>query len=321
MPTDTYNGSDCELRIGIMASATSDPTAWHTLEFMSLSLTPQRARKARNKLGSPRNNALDPIKPIAGFRRVMVDLVTDADSLQTPRLLRDLLGAPTTGAAVSSIYPHVWTSGAKVAALAALQLRTASGEIRVVRGLTLDALSVAVSGEQTQDFDLQWSLKGLSSDRIADWLSGTVAAVPAASPMYRAVFRVDGAAASNTLDAQWTYGRSLIEDVFLSTTADISGLRPGETGITGRARFRATAAAFDDLSEDDTVFAPDIQMLGVAASHVLKFEHPHAQLNSPPLSVPGGDIIERTVDWFGFQDADTPGVRITVNNSVASYAT
>lgn len=321
MPADTFYGSECEARIGIMADADTDPTAWHGFEFMSLTLNPQRARKARPKLGAPRNNPLDPIKPIPGFRRVMVDLVTDADSVQTPRLLRDLLGAPATGSAVSGIYPHVWTSGAKVAALAALQLKTASGEIRVVRGLTLDALSVAVSGEQTQDFDLQWSLKALESARVADWLSGTVTAIPAGAPMYRAVFRVDGAAASNTLDAQWTYGRSLIEDVFLSPTPDISGLRPGETGISGRARFRATAAAFDDLSEDDTVFAPDIQMLGVTADHLLTFTHPHAQLNSPPLSVPGGDIIERTVDWFGFQDASTPGVRITVNNDVASYAT
>lgn len=321
MPADTFYGSECEARIGIMADASTDPTAWHTFEFMSLTINPQRARKVRDKLGSPRNNPLDDIKPIAGFRRVMVDLVTDADSLQTPRLLRDLLGAPATGAAVSGIYPHVWASGAKVAALACLQLRTASGEVRVVRGLTLDALSVGVAGEQTQDFDLEWSLKGLTSERVADWLAGTVTAVPASSAIYRAVFRVDGAAATSTLDAQWAYSRSLVEDIFLSTTPDISALRPGKTGISGRARFRATAAAFDDLAEDDTVFAPDIQMLGVTAGHVIKFEHPHAQLNSPPLSVPGPDVIERTVDWFGFQDASTPGVRITVNNNVANYAT
>jgi len=320
MPNDTFYGSECEMRLGIMADRDTDPTDWQTLEFISATFTPQRERKPRPKLGSARQDPLDPIKPIKGFERLSADVVIDADSLQLPFWLRALVGAPTTTGPSTGIYTHLWASGAVTAALACIQVRTGDEEIRVYRGLTLGALSVQATGEQTEDFDIQLSLRGFTSARVADWLSGSVDTVPNASPISRTLFRVDGTAAENTLDASWSWDRQLVEDVFLSPTPHISGLRPGASGLTGRARFRAVASDFDVLEEDDTVFAPDLQMLGVAANHQIKFAHPHAQLSAPSLAIPGGDLIERSVDWFGFQDATTPGAKVTVINNVASYA-
>jgi hypothetical protein len=322
MPTDdVFYGADSEMRIGIMADANTDPTAWQTMEFIQATFSPQRERRVRAKLGSPRNNALDPIKPIPGFERLSADIVTDADSRQTPRWLRNLLGAPTTTGPSSGIYTHVFASGSKTAALCAIQVRTGAAEIRIYRGLTLGALSLQASGEQTRDYDLSYSMRGLSRARAADWLTGTVAAVPAEAPISRTLFRADGVAAANTLDAQWSWDRQLAEDVFLSPTARISGVRPNGGALTGRARFRAVGAAFDTIEEGDTIFAPDLQMLGVVASHEIKLEHPHAQLNAPPLAIGGPGLMERTFDWFGFQDASTPGARITIKNDVASFAT
>lgn len=321
MPNDIFYGSESELRLGIMADADTDPTAWHTLEFMSASFAVQRERRPRPKAGSTRHNPLDPIKPRAGFLRISADIVLDADTRQLARWLRDLVGAPATSGPAGSIYTHVWSSGATDVALAAIQVRTADDEIRVYRGLTLGAISLQATGEQTQDYDIQLSLRGMSRARVADWLTGTAAAVPTEAPVLRTVFRVDGTAADNTLDASWSWDRGITEDLFLSTTPEVSGLRPGPSALSGRAQFRAVGAAFDDLEEDDTVFAADLQMLGVETGHEIKLEHPQAQLNAPALTIPGAGLVERTVDWFGFQDAADPGARITIKNDVTSYAT
>lgn len=320
MPVDTFYGADCEFRIGHMADKDTDPTAWHKLQFMTMTQGQQRDRKARPKLGAGRHNALDPVKPIPGFFRTSSDLVVDADSRQLPRLLRDLLGAPATTGPVGGLYTHVWNSGVTTPQYAAIQLRTAADQVRVWRGLTLGALAISGTGEQVQDYDVQLSLRGLTRERPADWLAGAAEALPVESPMSRAVFRIDGAAATNTLNANWSWDRQLTEDVFLSTTANLSGLRPDGGVLTGSARFRAVAEAFDDIEEADTVFAPDIQMLGVNAGHTIKFEHPHAQFAAAPLEIPGPGLIERTYSWSGHQDATTPGARITIVNDVASYA-
>lgn len=320
MPNDTFFGAECELRLGVMADKDTDPTAWYTLEFMSATFSPQRERRPRAKLGSARNNPLDPTKPIPGFERLAADIVLDADSRQLPRWLRCLLAAPTTSGPSAGLYTHVWASGGKTPVYAAIQIRTASGEVRVYRGLTLSAISQQSQGEQTQDYDIQLQLRGLSRARVSDWLSGTVNAVPSSAPISRAVFRVDGAAATNTLEASWTWDRQLAEDAFLSTTPKLSGLRPNGGQQSGRARFRAVAQAFDVIEEADTVFAADIQMLGVVTSHEIRLEHPKAQLSAAPLAVPGPDILERTFDWFAFQDASNPAAKLTVVNDVASYA-
>lgn len=321
MPNDLFYGGDCELRIGVMADPATDPTTWHKIEFVSLNLNPQRERRARPLLGQPRNNAIDPVKPIPGLSRVGADLVVDADSRQLPRLLRTLLGAPATTGPSGSIYTHVWASGATTPVYAALQLKTGATEIRVVRGLVLSAISVSGGGENVQDYDVQLSLRGLSRARLADFLTGTVNAVPTPAPINRSVFRADGVAASNTLEASWSWDRQLAEDIFMSITAEVSGLRPNGGQMTGSARFRAVAGAFDTLEEADTVFAPDLQMVGSVANHLITFAHPHALLEPGAVPISGPGLIERAFSWSAFQDATTPGAQITIANDVASYAT
>lgn len=320
MPSDVFYGADCEVRIGIMADKDTDPTAWATVEFVSATFQKQRDRKERPLIGAPRHNALDPIKPIDGFLSLSADIVIDADSRHTPLWLRHLLGAATTSGPSSGLYTHIFSSGSKTARLCCLQIRTGASEVRIYRGLTLDTLSFQSGGDQVQDFDVQLSVVGISTERAADWLSGTVAGVPASAPVNRAVFRVDGAAASNTLSSSWSYSRGIIRDTFLSTTATISGLRPGNSGLSGQAQFRAVGAVFDQLEEDGTEFAADIQGLGTVASHEVRFAHPQAKLNAPPLAISGPGIIERTFTWFAYQSSTVPGAKVTVVNDVATYA-
>lgn len=322
MPNDVFYGADAELRVGLMADKDTDPTAWSVLEFMQFTAAPATERKERPKLGAARNNPLDPIKPRKGLSRVGLDVVLDADTVQLPRWLRETLGPPTTGSVVGGIYPHVWTSGVVAPQYCAIQVRpNGSSKVYVYRGVTFGALAFSFTGEQTQDFDVQLSLKGLSRARIADWLSGTVTAAPAEAPVYRTVFRADGVAASNTLQASWTWDRQLAEDLFASTTATVSGLRPGGGTLSGTAKFRALAEAFEDMEEADQVFAPDVQMLGTATGHEVVLAHPHAELQPAQLAIQGAGLIERDWSWTGHQDASTPGARITVKNGVASYAT
>lgn len=322
MPNDLYYGSDASMRIGIMADANTDPTVWWQVEFISASFAPSRDRKARPKLGVQRQNALDPIKPIDGFFRLSGDLVADADVRMLPRLLRCVLGVPTTTGPVLGLYTHTWTSGSKTPALCAVQLRLGtSAKVRVYRGVTLGALAVQGGGEQVQDYDVQIGLRGLSRARVADWLAGTVNAVPAAAPANRAVFRANGVAASNTLSASWSYDRGLTEDAFLSPKAELSDVRPGPSSLTGSAQFRAVGDAFDDFEEAGDVLAADLQLVGLTTGHEIRFEHPHAQLNAAPLAIAGPAEIERTFAWMGHQDATTAGAQIVVVNDVASYAT
>jgi hypothetical protein len=323
MPNDVFYGTDAEMRIGIMADAATDPTSWSNLEFVSYTHTPTRERNARPKIGRPRNNPLDPIKPIPGFGRGSAELVLDADSRMLPLALRTFLGAPTTSGPVSAIYTHLWASGARAPQYAAIQIKFAGDAdalpVRVYRGVTLNSLAVNPSGEQTQNFDVNIALRSLRRSRVAAWIGSAPSAMPAIAPMARAQLLVNDVAASDTLQASWSYDRNLVEDVFLSPTPELSGLRPGETGLSGSAQFRALAAAFDLMEEQDTEFAARVQMLGVVASHELDFEHPHAQLNAPALPIAGPGLIERSVAWFAYQDAITPGAKITVKNDIVSY--
>ncbi len=317
MTTDVFYGADCELRIGLMADQDTDPTEWWSLPFITFTPAPQRERIDRPKLGVARHNPLDPVKPIPGFLRLVGDLVVDGDAAHLPVYLFCLLGAPaTTGAGP---YTHVFASGAVAPRYAALQLKVGADDIRVYRGLTLGAISLQVGAEQTRNFDIQLSLRGLSRDREADWLVGDLEADPAESVIHRTVFRVGGTAAANTLDGSWSWDRQLAEDAFLSTKAELSGLRPGGGLHTGQARFRAVGKSFDILEEDDTVSAFDFQMLGATAGHQIRFEHPNALLAAPPLAINGPALIERTFSWVGHQTDSAPASKITVINATAAY--
>lgn len=321
MPTDVFYGADAELRIGLMADKDTDPTAWQKLEFMSLNAAPTTERRQRAKLGSARNNALDPTKPRRGYSRVGIDLVIDGDTLQVPLWLRHILGAPTTTGPSSSIYTHVWNSGAKTPQYCAIQVRPTSGsKVYVYRAVTFGALTFNYTGEQTQDFDVQFSLKGISRTRVADWLSGTTTAVPAESPVNRCLFRMDGAAASDTLSGSFAWDRQLTEDLFASTTAVASGLRPGGGVLNGSANFRALGEAIEDIEEADTVFAPDHQMLGVTAGHEIIFAHLQALLEPGGLNIAGAGLQDRSWSWTGHQTSANPGARLTVKNGVTGYA-
>lgn len=319
MPSDIFYGGDAELRIGVMTDLQTDPTIWWNVEFVSVNLAPQRERRERPLLGQPRNNAIDPVKPIPGLGRVGVDLVVDADTRQLPRLLRSLLGAPTTTGPATALYTHAWASGATTPVYVALQLKTGATDIRIVRGLVLSQISADVSGEQTQDFNVALSLRGVSRVRATAFLAGTINAVPAPAPVSRAVFRADGAAASNTLSASWSWDRQIAEDVFLSATPEISSLRPNGGALTGQAQFRAVAGAFDTMEEGDTIFAADVQMLGAATGHLITLAHPKALLAAAPTPINGPGLIERQFSWSAFQDASNPAARLTVVNDVASY--
>lgn len=321
MPADVYYGADCEIRVGLMADASTDPTAWFNLEFMSLTVNPTRERKARPKLGAPRHNALDPTKPVPGFFKLAAELVLDADTRQFARWLRLGLGAPTTTGPSTGIYTHVWASGSKTPVYFALQVRTASNKVRIYRGFTIAALSAQGQGEQTRDYDISVSLRGLTRERIADFLGDPPAAVPAEATAHRVVTKIDGVAASNTMSASWSFDRQVAEDAFMTPVAALSGIRPNGGVHSGQAQIRAIGDAFDDMEEADTEFAACLSMLGVVSGHEIALEHPHALLNPGALAIAGPALIERTFSWVGHQDATTPASRITIKNDVASYAT
>jgi hypothetical protein len=319
MPNDTWYGADCELRIGVMANAETDPTAWAVLEFMSITKTPTRERRARPKLGSARHNALDPIKPRAGFKRLAADLVLDADTRSFPLLLRSALGPAVTSGPTNGVYTHTWSSGNKTTRLFALVIKVGDNDYRISRGLTFGSLSAQVGGEQTQDFDIGVGLRGLSWDKLSAWPTGAVTAAPVEAPLMRAVLQLDQVDVSNTLSASWSWDRQLQEDVFLSRKPEISGLRPGESALSGTATFRAVGEVFDAIADEDDVFNARLLMVGVVADHAITFEHPQVMIPDPALSVGSPAQIERTIGWTGHQSANNPGAKITVANNVAAY--
>ena len=209
MPTDTWYGADSTLRIGAMADADTPPTAWFGTEFMSIRATPQKERRDRPKLGSARHKPLDPIMPIPGFQKVDLALVLDADTRQIPHWLRLLLGAPTTAAA-GDLYAHTWSSGDEAPRYIAIELRTGTGEYRRWYGVSLSSLGHSNSGENTRDFNLNLALKGLRWDKDDEALTGATTAIPSEATILRALFLVDGSAATNTLQSSWTWDRQLI---------------------------------------------------------------------------------------------------------------
>ncbi|MBX9707051.1 MAG: hypothetical protein K2X61_03860 [Caulobacteraceae bacterium] len=321
MPTDIWYGADCETRIGRRADAETAPTTWQAIDFMSLTVTPQQEWRERAKLGNPaaRQNALDPIKPRKGFFRETAELTIDADSRFLPLWLRAGMGAPATVTA-SALYAHTWASGGKAQTYFDLAVKVGEDDIRVYEGLTLAQISASLTGENTQDFDINLSLRGLRRTRLSDWPAGTVTGAPAEAPMLRCLFEVDDVAADHFLSGQWSYDRQLQEGIYLSATPTVSDLTPNGGQHTGSATFRAIGAAFDVMEEEDTPFEAAFAYAGVVAGHKIRVEHPQALLAPSPLPVQGVGQIERSLNWSPYQTSSSPAFRIVVTNNIASYA-
>ena len=323
MPTDVFHGADCEARIGRRANVSTAPTSWQAVEFMQLTVSPTQEWRQRPKLGVPgsRHNALDPIKPRKGFFRVSAELVLDADSRQLPIWLRLAMGAPAAAVANGDLYDHVWSSGSKTEQYFDLQLKVGATDVRIYEGLTLASISAAVTGENTQDFDLNLSLRGLRRRKVNAFEGDAPTAAPAEAPMLRAQYLVDDVAADNTLNANFSYDRALAEGLFLSATPTISSLRPNAgAGHSMSATFRAIGEAFDDIEADETVFAAAIRYIGVETDHVIRLEQPQSMLAPGAMPVQGPGMIERTFTSTGHQSSSSPATVITITNDVEAYA-
>ncbi len=320
MPTDTFYGSECEMRAGVQADATTAPTTWEYMPFVSFTPAPQRERRDRPQIGLARANSLDPTKPIPGFLRMGGDLVVDADGHRLPRWLRMALGAPATSGPSSSLYTHVWSSGAKTQSYFGIQIKTGASEWRQYLGLQLATLGAQFGGENVRDFNVSLGLRGLGRVRDTSPLGSTPSAMVSESLMNRAILKVDDAAVSNTIEGAWNWDRGIQEDIFLSTAAEVTGLRPGPASHSGSAKFRAVAGAFDTLEEADTPFDAKFEMIGVTAGHVIRYQHLQCLLSAPSIPITGLGQIERDVSWSAYQTSANPAAKITVINDVASYA-
>lgn len=314
-------GADTTCLIGLMPNLTTDPSTWYAMEHMGITITPTRQRKQRAKIGAARFNQLDPIKPRPGFLKLALGVKLDGDTRQLPTWLRATIGAPDTEAGpASGIYTHTWNTGHAAQTYAALQLIGVGTNVRIVRGVTLSSLAMAFTGENTQDFDIDLSLRALSRARGSQ-LSGTVTATPTEAPLSRAIFQVNSVAAAQTISGSWTWDRKIQEDAFLSTTANLSALRPGnETDVKGSTVIRDAGEAYDTMEENDTAFAALHQFLGVITGHEIDFNMPNALFEGIPVDVPTPDLIQRTANYMPFQTSSAPAGQLIVKNDVASYA-
>ena len=114
MPDDIWYGSDSEVWVGVMADATTLPTTWEYLPIVRATFTPSKEQRDRPQIGIARENSLDPIKPIEGFKRVSGSIVVDADARRFGRWARMGLGAPaTTGRARPPRSATTWCSASR----------------------------------------------------------------------------------------------------------------------------------------------------------------------------------------------------------------
>lgn len=321
MPADVWYGGDCETRIGRRPNLATAPTVWQACDFMQLTVTPTQEWRERAKIGNPavRANVLDPTRPRKAFFRLTAELVLDLDSRSLPLWLRYSMGVPTSASA-SSLYAHTFASGSKAEQYFDLAVKVGPSDVRVYEGLTLAQISSQVTGENTQDFNINLSLRGLRRSKLTDFPVSEVTAAPAEAPMLRALFEVDDVAADNMLSGSFSYDRQLQEGIFLSATPTVSSNRPNGGTHSGSATFRAIGAVFDVMEEADTTFKAAISYLGVVTGHKVKLEHPHALLQPSPLPIQGVGMIERTLNWAPFQTSDAPAARIVITNDVTSYA-
>lgn len=324
MPDDTFYGAETEIRIGRRANIDTPPTSWQAVDFMSLTVSPSQEWRERAKLGNPavRQNVLDPIKPRKGFFRIGLEAVLDADSRMVPIWLRHCWGAPVTTAA-GPLYAHAWASGAKAEQYFDILLRVGGGDVRRYDCVTLASISTAVGGEDTQDFNINLSLRGLRRSRLTGWPAGatTVAIAPAEAPILRALYEVDDVAATQTLSANFSYDRALAEGIYLSPTPTVSNNRPNGGAHTMSASFRAIGLPLDQIEDEETVFDSAINMLGVVSNHRIRFEQPQSMLQPAALPVTGPGMIERSWNSAGHQTPTQPASRVIVTNDRPSYAT
>lgn len=329
MPDDIWYGGDCEARIGVRADRNTAPTAWRGLEYMSLTMSPNQERRTRAKLGVVRHNTLDPIRPRKAFFRLNGELVLDADSRGLPLFLRAAIGAPASdeadvedgeGDPVEGLYDHVFESGRTGEHYFDLAIKVGAAKFRIYEGLTLAQISTQFTGETTQDFNINISLTGLRRKRATAWPAGAVTPAPEEAPILRALFLVDGEAASNMLGGNWSWGRTLQEGIHLSSTPTISNLRPNGATHSGSANYRAMGDDFDVLEENDTAFSAAFNLLGVEPYHAVLLENPEVLLAPSPLPITGVGMIERTINWSPYQEGSAPAARITIRNDVEEYA-
>lgn len=322
MPNDVWYGADCEARIGRRADRDTPPAAWQSIEFMQMTVTPSQEWRQRPTLGVPgrRQNVLDPIKPRKGFFRLSAELVLDLDSRQLPLWLIMAMGDPAAAVENGDLYDHVWSSGDKAERYFDLQIKVGATDVRIYEGLTLASLSTQGAGENTQDFDLNLSLRGLSRRKVNAFEGGAPTACPDEAPMLRVLYKVDDVAADNTLSASFTWDRGLQEGVFLSSTPTVQSNRPNGGTHSMSVSFRAVAEAFDDIEVEETEFAASLDYLGVVADHRIRLEQPNSMLSPGALPITGGGMIERTFTSSGHQTPTVPATRITVTNDVADYS-
>lgn len=317
---DIWYGQQCEARIGQMANETTDPTVWHALEYVKLTVTPQKDSVERNLIGRTTHNKLDPTETRDGLSRISASLILDADSRGLAQLLACALGDPVTTGPTTGIYTHTWMSGSDAKSYFAIQVKTGANEWRIYRGLTLSAISLEGRGDQAANYDITVALKGLSRDTIAAAIGDAPAAIYTQSYAKRVKFLVDGAAAEHVLSASWSWDRAVTEDAFCGDTMTPSQLRP-DTGSkhTGQAQFRSMVTDFDTAEEGKVPIAAKVQFTGFASGHDMTFEHPVAYLDPCELPITGPGAIERTWSWNGKQDATHPATVITIKNDVVSY--
>lgn len=325
MPDDIWHGGDCETRIGRRLDKDTAPLSWRAAEFLTLTINPTQERRERNKLGNPaiRKNPLDPTRSRKGFFRLAAELVLDADTRQLPIWLAAGMGgalAPTENADDPDLFDHVFESGSKVEQYFDIVVKVGDNDFRLYEGLTIGQISTQFTGENTQDFNINISLQGMRRKRLNAWPAGAVAAIPTEGAVLRALFTVDGDAASNILGGSFSFGRTLQEGIFLSATPTISSLRPNGAQHSGSANYRAIGKDFDIMEEDETPFAAAFDLLGVIDGHLIRLEHPQAQLSASPLPINGAGAIERTLNWTPYQTGAAGAARITITNDIETYA-
>lgn len=325
MPDDIWYGGDCETRIGRRPDKDTAPLSWRSAEFLSLTVTPTQERRDRTKLGNPaiRKNPLDPTRSRKGFFRLAAELVLDADTRQMPIWLAAGMGgalAPTENAGDPDLFDHVFESGSKAEQYFDIAIKVGDNDIRLYEGMTLSQISTQFTGENTQDFNLNISLQGMRRRKLNAFPVGAAAAIPSEGPVLRALFKVDGVAATNMLGGSFSFSRTLQEGIFLSATPTISSLRPNGAQHAGSANYRAIGADFDVKEEDEVPFAAAFDLLGVLAGHLIRLEHPQALLSASPMPITGAGAIERTLNWTPYQTAAAAAARITITNDVETYA-
>ena len=327
MANDVFYGEECELRIGVRADRDTAPTAWFGLEFTKITLNYSREQVAKPRLGAPRANPVEPLKPRKGLLKVAVDWQIDADLLSFPRLLRSMLGAPTTTGPSGGLYTHVWAPANKTEFYFDIAILAGDGVMHWVQSCALSTLAVDAGAENVNGQELSLALMAINRirDGSGDWPAGSVTAVTAPAPILRTRLLLDSTAVGQVLSAGFTLDRNLQADTYAPLTAPsgeqtVSNLRPGDKQVSaGRANIRAAASEWDDLADAATDFAPELQLHGATSGQVIKLSIAQAELPVQPTTV-GAGVTERSFSWTGHQTDSAASSSITVVNAVASYA-